>query len=89
MRVVLLAVAAALLSIGGCYHHNLASNGCHPSCSHAGHSGAPTYVAPLPHGYLDDRLGPHGPPTPTYAYPYYTVRAPRDFLLNDPPTIGR
>ncbi|MCA9191588.1 MAG: hypothetical protein KDB03_07495 [Planctomycetales bacterium] len=23
------------------------------------------------------------------AYPYYTTRGPRDFLLNDPPTIGR
>ncbi|WP_231744126.1 hypothetical protein [Stieleria neptunia] len=30
-----------------------------------------------------------GPPTGQTAYPYYTVRGPRDFLLNDPPTIGR
>ncbi|MEO1617105.1 MAG: hypothetical protein AAFV88_14735 [Planctomycetota bacterium] len=30
-----------------------------------------------------------GPPTGQVAYPYYTVRGPRDFLLNDPPTIGR
>jgi hypothetical protein len=25
---------------------------------------------------------------PTYAYPYYTTRAPRDFLMDNPPTIG-
>jgi hypothetical protein len=30
-----------------------------------------------------------GPPTGQVAYPYYTVRGPRDFLMNDPPTIGR
>ncbi len=30
-----------------------------------------------------------GPPSAQVAYPYYTVRGPRDFLLNDPPTIGR
>ncbi len=25
---------------------------------------------------------------PSYAYPYYTTRAPRDFLMPNPPTIG-
>lgn len=30
-----------------------------------------------------------GPPTATYAYPYYTTRGPRDFLVDNPPTIGR
>jgi hypothetical protein len=30
-----------------------------------------------------------GPPTGTVAYPYYTHRGPRDFLLDNPPTIGR
>jgi hypothetical protein len=29
-----------------------------------------------------------GPPTGQTAYPYYTVRGPRDFLLNNPPSIG-
>ena len=29
-----------------------------------------------------------GPPTGTITYPYYTVRAPRDFLATDPPSIG-
>jgi hypothetical protein len=26
--------------------------------------------------------------TPTYGYPYYTVRGPRDFLLDNPPPLG-
>lgn len=33
---------------------------------------------------------PFGPSAqaPTYAYPYYTTRAPRDFLMANPPSIG-
>jgi hypothetical protein len=31
---------------------------------------------------------PAGPPTGTYAYPYYTLRGPRDFLSANPPSIG-
>ncbi len=31
---------------------------------------------------------PAGPATPTSAYPYYTTRAPRDFLMANPPSIG-
>ncbi|MBX3420932.1 MAG: hypothetical protein KF752_05170 [Pirellulaceae bacterium] len=30
-----------------------------------------------------------GDPMAQVAYPYYTTRGPRDFLVNDPPTIGR
>jgi len=29
-----------------------------------------------------------GPNSAAYAYPYYTVRAPRDFLMKNPPPIG-
>jgi hypothetical protein len=29
-----------------------------------------------------------GPPTGTITYPYYTTRGPRDFLANNPPSIG-
>jgi hypothetical protein len=29
-----------------------------------------------------------GPPSETITYPYYTVRGPRDFLANNPPSIG-
>ena len=36
----------------------------------------------------DDQVG-SGVPGPTVAYPYYTTRGPRDFLLDNPPSIGR
>jgi hypothetical protein len=29
-----------------------------------------------------------GPPTPAVTYPYYTVRGPRDFLMDNPPDLG-
>lgn len=31
---------------------------------------------------------PSGPPTAHVGYPYYTLRGPRDFLINNPPSIG-
>lgn len=30
-----------------------------------------------------------GPPSAQVAYPYYSHRGPRDFLLDNPPSIGR
>ena len=39
--------------------------------------------------YTQSFAGPHGPMTPTVGYPYYTTRAPRDFLDSNPPSIGR
>lgn len=30
-----------------------------------------------------------GAPSPTVTYPYYTVRGPRDFLVDHPTSIGR
>ncbi|MCH8922392.1 MAG: hypothetical protein IIA67_04500 [Planctomycetes bacterium] len=30
-----------------------------------------------------------GPPTAQVAYPYYTVRGPRDFLARNPRSVGR
>jgi hypothetical protein len=32
--------------------------------------------------------GAGGPPTGAVAYPYYTNRGPRDFLADNPPSIG-
>ncbi len=32
---------------------------------------------------------PTGPPTGAIAYPYYTTRGPRDFLADEPPSIGQ
>ena len=43
--------------------------------------------------YLSSNQGHHAPPTAAaggqVAYPYYTNRGPRDFLVDNPPTIGR
>ena len=47
------------------------------------HSGAYHNAAP------SGAYGPAGPVSAQVAYPYYTVRGPRDFLLDNPPTIGR
>lgn len=32
--------------------------------------------------------GPQGPTGGQVAYPYYTTRGPRDFLIDNPPSIG-
>lgn len=91
-RVVLtLALAGVSLLGTGCEHHNLARNGGrHGACPPAGSAACypkPAHIPVLPHGY-EQQTGPAGPPTATYAYPYYTIRGPRDFLLNNPPSIG-
>lgn len=47
------------------------------------HSGKYGQAAPAGYG------GPSGAATAQVAYPYYTTRGPRDFFVNNPPTIGR
>ena len=45
------------------------------------HRGPQSHTGPEP--------GPAmGPSSPTYGYPYYTTRGPRDFLNPNPPSIG-
>lgn len=39
-------------------------------------------------GYPEAQNFNPGPPSGQVAYPYYTVRGPRDFLRNNPPSIG-
>jgi hypothetical protein len=58
---------------GGCGHCSSCANG--GLCPHAGGYPAMTNYNP-------------GPPVGQTAYPYYTTRGPRDFLQNNPPTIG-
>ena len=41
------------------------------------------------HAYANQQQAGSGVPTAAVAYPYYTNRGPRDFLINNPPTIGR
>jgi len=43
---------------------------------------------PHSNGYPEAYNFNPGPPVGQTAYPYYTTRGPRDFLQNNPPTIG-
>lgn len=55
---------------------------------HGGHGG-PVRDHFAGHHLSREYTGPAGPPTAQVAYPYYTTRGPRDFLLDNPPSIGR
>ena len=73
--------------------------GCRPGCipgrlgwQQGGHDYS-AYLQPGALGHhagdaLNSRPFTPGPPTATVGYPYYTVRGPRDFLLDNPPSIG-
>ena len=63
-------------------HHGLigAHHGAH-------HGNGNDRIPRLPQG-MYQQAGPAGPPTANVAYPYYTLRAPRDFLMANPPSIG-
>lgn len=66
---------------GGHGHHG------HPGGHHGmGPYGTPGYKKPA---HDREYVGPQGPPTAQVGYPYYTVRGPRDFLIDNPPSIGR
>lgn len=59
--------------------------------------GGLNYSSHLQPGFLGHQAGQQlnqtpfqpGPPTAAVGYPYYTIRGPRDFLVDNPPTIGR
>ena len=81
---------------GVCGHH-----GCRNGCvagplgwQQGGHNYSSHLQSPhcLGHGAghaLENQPFVAGPPTAQTAYPYYTVRGPRDFLVDNPPSIGR
>ena len=65
---------------GGC---GIGGNGlCHTCRAGHGLRGQIPHTSQPPQG-----MGP-GAQAPSYAYPYYTTRAPRDFLMDNPPSIG-
>lgn len=52
--------------------------------------GGHPYGGQVPHTPAPSYGGMGGAaPTPSYSYPYYTTRGPRDFLNPNPPSIGR
>ena len=87
-----LALVVAFASTG-CHSINLC-DGCHGHGRHAGiGGGGGSGVADgrrVNYGHHQTRTydGPPGPATAQVGYPYYTVRGPRDFLVNNPPSIG-
>jgi hypothetical protein len=73
---------------GSCYDHG------HPGRpfdgGRYGYFGGAHRTPGYPHHHQHrEYVGPQGPPTAQVAYPYYTTRGPRDFLLDNPPSIGR
>jgi hypothetical protein len=77
---------------GGAHHGGYGQGGYgHGGYAHHGHGPHGTPGFPHHHGHHRDReyVGPQGPQTAQVAYPYYTIRGPRDFLLDNPPSIGR
>ncbi len=54
---------------------------------HARHGGGNGNGGHMGHHYRPP-TEPAGGPAPQYAYPYYTLRGPRDFLVDNPPSIG-
>lgn len=69
---------------GGHHHGHLHNGGRYGYFNGAHHT--PGYPH---HHFSREYVGPQGPPTAQVAYPYYTIRGPRDFLLDNPPSIGR
>ena len=75
-------------------------SGCRGGCQAGGlgwQQGGLDYSSHLQPGLLGHRAGQNlnsqpftpGPPTAQVGYPYYTHRGPRDFLMANPPSIGR
>ncbi len=69
---------------GGLLHGGLHGGGLHGAGLHGAGNGGMSHAQYR----ADDQVG-SGVPGPTVAYPYYTTRGPRDFLLDNPPSIGR
>ena len=77
-----------------------AFSGCQSACNSCGggrggllhHSGRGMHGGHGMHGagghHYRPETEPAGGPVGQYAYPYYTLRGPRDFLVDNPPSIG-
>ena len=58
----------------------------HPHCGHHCYHGFQRHYYNVP--MIPPPAYQAGPPTAAVTYPYYTVRGPRDFLMDDPPSLG-
>jgi len=68
---------------GACYGGGYGTGGCGPGGGQLG-SRIGLQARNMHHNFR----GPHGPPVTQITYPYYTLRGPRDFLADDPPSLG-
>lgn len=86
MKRALFILTAVVIFGSGCSHHHLShkSEGCR-TCGRPNMTGMGYRYGG--HGVQDP--GPAGPQTAAVGYPYYTLRGPRDFLVDNPPSIGR
>ncbi|MCY2974342.1 MAG: hypothetical protein NTW52_06700 [Planctomycetota bacterium] len=91
-------VLGVVLTATGCHGlHGKCRNcqtGCGPTGCRPGHigwqRGGTDYQKALSHhAYRNPEGGGSGVTAAQTAYPYYTNRGPRDFFVNNPPTIGR
>jgi len=76
---------------GGCGNGACGNGGCndpYAQCPSNDPNGGGPQHGQLPRGVGGENIGQEGPPTGGVAYPYYTNRGPRDFLVNNPPSIG-
>ena len=98
-RMLFLFVLCVVVASGvGCQQMGGCNGGCGPGggggifgnhSRHRGRHGGAGLVQRMRAHHVDpNSMGPPGPPTHTVNYPYYTLRAPRDFLAENPPSIG-
>ncbi len=84
-------IACATGHVAGCDAGGSTCGKCRPSivdrlrATHRGH----VRRAAVPKVHRPPEPPVPGPPTGTVTYPYYTLRGPRDFLVDDPPRLGR
>lgn len=95
MKRVLLGLTLAVVAVSGTGCKLLQKNkcnscngnlGCRP-CNLGWQRGGTDYQSHL--GRNGGPAGAAGGQTAQVAYPYYTTRGPRDFFVDNPPTIGR
>lgn len=87
MKRILSALIVLSFVATGCqtYHGKMARNACQ-SCG-PGQASRADHVPQIPIHQRGTEAA-SGPATGTYAYPYYTTRAPRDFFMDNPASIG-
>lgn len=80
-------IAGGGLGHGGLGHGGIGHGGLGGGAGRLGSNVEHPYGGMPPH--TPQMSGPFGPMSPSYGYPYYTTRGPRDFFMDNPPSLGR